>query len=114
MEAIVLLIVFGTTAFIAYLFLSARHKERMAIIENDKDISILRPAPKTHASWALKIGLLLFFAGAGIILGYFFSYIFKIPEDVTIPSFLFMFAGGGLLTYYGIAKRLVKQESEHV
>ncbi len=114
MEVLVLLVIFSSITFIAYLFLSGRHKERMALIENDKDISILKPIPRVHTSWTLKIGLLLLFGGAGILIGHFMNFFLGINEEVAIPSFLFMSAGSGLLIYYWVIRNIAKEENEQL
>ena len=86
----------------------------MALIENDKDMNVLRPTPRVQTSWSLKIGLLLLFGGAGILIGHFMNTIFGINEEVSIPSFLFMSAGSGLLVYYAMIRNMVKEEIEQL
>jgi hypothetical protein len=104
-EVVPILAVFGTVAFVAYLWLSARHKERMALIEHNQNAEIFTPGPKRQGSWALKIGLLLSFAGAGLLLGYLFARLTGLPEELGVFSFLFMLGGAGLITYYNISRR---------
>lgn len=89
----------GTFAFVLYLLISSRHKERMALLEYDRDASVFTPGRK-HASGALKFGLVLLFGGVGILMGYFVQRIFGLPEEMATFSFLLIAAGGGLLTYY--------------
>ena len=100
-EVLAVMTVIGTIAFVLYLLISSRHKERMALLEYDRDASVFSPGRK-HASGALKFGLILLFGGLGILFGYFVQRMFGLPEEVATFSFLFIAAGGGLLTYYYI------------
>ncbi len=104
MEVLVLLIVFGTVSFIAYLYFSARHKERMALLEYSKDATVFasRRRPDRPGTGALKFGLLLVFAGAGLISAYVLSELIGIPEELAVFSMLFLGAGLGLLVFYRI------------
>lgn len=99
-EALAIMTLIGTVAFILYLLISSRHKERLALLEYDRDASVFTPGRKKHASGALKFGLVFLFGGVGLILGYFVQRIFGLPEELATFSFLLIAGGGGLLTYY--------------
>lgn len=111
-EIIPFVMMFATGGFIAYLWLTGRHKERMALIEHNREANIFNRTPPLQGSGALKIGLLLAFAGAGLLLGFLFGELTGIPEELGIFSFLFMFGGAGLISYYKVARGLEKEREE--
>ena len=103
----------GAVTFVLYLLISSRHKERLALLEFDRDASVFYRNP-SGGNGALKFGLflgfagfglLLGFAGFGILLGYLAHRLLGLPQEVATFSFLFMTAGAGLLTYYFLLQR---------
>lgn len=115
MEVLVLLIVFGTIAFIAYLFFNARHKERMALLEYSKDASVFVPKNQRMRSGlgALKFGLVLVFAGTGLLLSYFLTEVLGFPEELAVFSMIFLGGGLGLIAFYQInQKKLAERRHE--
>ena len=103
--------VFGSLSFIAYLFFTARHKERMALLEYNKDARVFNTQSLSRFG-ALKFGLVLVLAGAGLLLAYFMGALFNIPEEVAVFSMLLMGGGGGLLVYYYLAGKAIKEEEQ--
>lgn len=104
-EVLAVMCLIGAVTFVIYLLISSRHKERMALLEYDRDATVFQPDRKLNTSGALKFGLFLAFGGMGILLGHFATATMDLPEEVATFSFLFLAAGGGLLTYYFIAQK---------
>ena len=90
---------------IFYLYLSARHKERMALIEKGAEASIFfsgktRPSGKY---WTLRLGM--FFSGLaiGTLIGFLLTLI-GVIEPVAYLSMIFLWGGLGLIFFYLIFK----------
>jgi hypothetical protein len=106
---VAMIAVFGSISFIAYLFFSARHKERMALLEYNKDATVFSPQ-KVSRFGALKFGLVLVMGGVGLLVAYFFSEVFRMPEELAVFSMLLIGGGGGLLVYYYLAGKAISRE----
>ncbi len=104
-EVFAIMSMVGAVTFVVYLLISSRHKERMALLEYDRDATVFRPDKAFRTSGALKFGLFLAFGGVGILLGHMATATLGLPEEVATFAFLFMAAGGGLLTYYYVAQK---------
>lgn len=73
MEAVIVMaIIFGTLFGIVYLFISARHKERLSLIEKGADASIFySPNKRSFPIWKIiivNLALVLTGIGMGIFL----------------------------------------------
>lgn len=90
------------------IYFSTRHKERMALLEYDRDASVFH-RQRLPGSGLLKWGLVLAFSGAGLLSGYMLEMIFDINEEVAYFSCIFMGAGLGLITFYRIANQKLKR-----
>ncbi len=110
-EIFIMMTMIGAVTFVIYLLISSRHKERMALLEFDRDATVFQPTRKMRTPLALKFGLLLLFGGIGMLVGYFVSWAFGIPEELATFAFLFISAGGGLLAYFFIGTRM-EQENQ--
>lgn len=101
---------FGTVFGVSYLYITARNRERLALIEKGADASIFKIDEKTNKYGALKWGLVLVGLGLGIwsgsILG---NTVSIVEEEAAIFSMLLLFGGIGLLAYYLITVRLEKK-----
>ena len=95
--------VFGSVALLIYLYFTSRHRERMALIENDKDAGIFLSNKRGTAS--LRFGLLFLAIGCGIIIGSVLNAM-GIDEAVSYFSSIFICSGVSLLLYY----RRIKSE----
>ncbi len=109
------LVVFG----ICYLYYSTRHKERMALIEKDKDTSIFL-SPKVKRSYSvwkvviLNTGLLLIGIGTGVLIGGILADIAGLNEETVYPASIFTMSGIGLLVGYFQTDKLDKQEKSKI
>ena len=100
---------FGTLFGFVYLFLTTRHKERLALIEKGADANLFyseKSKQSSNWSWAkftLKIGMFLM----GIALGIFFAvllskadFVGRREQPAIYFSLIFFFGGLSLLLYY--------------
>ena len=92
---------FSTLSFLVKTYFNTRHKERMALIESGRDMTVFKPK-KRQTNRALKFGLLFFGLGAGILTGSIFEAIFGLEEPLGIFSMMFMFGGNrfGFVLHY--------------
>lgn len=102
-EVFIPIVMFLTIFGIVYLTVSARHKERMALIDKGLDASILKAENKGRFG-ALKFGLLLIGAALGLLVGSLLENYTRMEEPVAYFSMLFLFGGLGLTLFYFIVK----------
>ena len=109
-EVIVVPIVFGLIFGIFYLFISARHKERLALIDKGADASIFYSQNKRATPmWkviVVNLALLLMGIGLGIFIAAILSQVLSMDEDVAYPGTIFLMAGAGLFTGFYLTKKL--------
>ena len=109
-EVIVVPIVFGLIFGIFYLFISARHKERLALIDKGADASIFYSQNKRATPmWkviVVNLALLLMGIGFGIFIAAILSQVLNMDEDVAYPGTIFLMAGVGLFTGFYLTKKL--------
>ena len=103
---------FSTISFLAKTYFSTRHKERMALIESGRDMTVFKPK-KRQTNRALKFGLLFFGIGAGILTGSIFEAIFGLEEPMGVFAMMFIFGGVALVLYYIIAAKLSFEHGEY-
>ncbi|PRX55438.1 DUF6249 domain-containing protein [Flagellimonas meridianipacifica] len=110
-EIIIIPVMFGVVFGIFYLYISARNKERLALIDKGADASIfygkssrVTPIWKVIvinlATLLMGIGLGIFTAGILMSLG--------MDEDIVGPGSGFFMAGLGLLTGFFITKKMTE------
>jgi hypothetical protein len=91
-----------------YFYLQARHKERMALIEKNADLSEVFKAREYHFPW-LKLGMLIGGIGIGLCVAFFLiinmgeHVIGGGRETVALGSIL-IFGGTGLVAAHFIEK----------
>lgn len=109
---IVFIALFGTVFGIAYVFLTTRNRERLALIEKGVDASLFatKGTKFSIAKFILNIALLFIGIGAGIFIGDYLAGALRMKEEVTIPSMLFIFGGLGLVAGFFITRRLEDKE----
>ncbi len=114
MEVSIVFITFFIVVFgIFYLFYSTRHKERLALIEKDKDVNVFigKRVVKSHIVWKiilLNLSLLLMGIGFGILLGQLL-YSSGMQDEVAYPASIFIMSGIGLFSGFYITKSMIKQ-----
>ncbi|WP_298758259.1 DUF6249 domain-containing protein [uncultured Psychroserpens sp.] len=114
MEAILIPISFFIALFgIAYLYLSTRNKERLALIEKGADATIFMKGKRhTAPIWKvliLNLALLLMGIGIGIFIASILHYNLGVEEEVAFPGTIFLMAGVGLFAGFTMTKNLDKE-----
>lgn len=114
MEVAVLAIIFGTVFGIFYLFLSTRHKERLALIEKGMEAKIFSrgdaksPAPFWKV-FILNLAVLLMGIGVGVLTAMILESVFNFYEDALYPGIIFLMAGIALFVGFTLTKKLDKE-----
>lgn len=99
---VMFLVVFG----VFYLYISARNKERLALIEKGADASIFYGQKTTGSGkWILKLGILAVGIALGVIIGNLLASA-GMDDDVSYPASIFFFGGVALIAAYFIAKKV--------
>lgn len=109
-EIIIIPIIFGVIFGIFYLFISARNKERLALIEKGADASIFYGKDrKVTPMWKviiINLALLLMGIGLGIFIAAILSQVLHMDEEVAYPGTIFLMAGVGLFSGFYFTKKL--------
>jgi Na+/H+ antiporter NhaD/arsenite permease-like protein len=114
MIIVVQVLFWGTLFGIVYIFISARNKERMALINKGADASIFRiGGKKSNRLEALKWGLVIVSLGIGVFVGGIMMETRIIDEGPAFISMPLIFGGGGLLAYYGLTRNLDDDENNN-
>jgi hypothetical protein len=111
-EIIVPVALFATIFGIVWIGVSARNKERLALIEKGMDASIFKIENQGHWRYgALKFGLLAIGIGIGLVVANILDVNGIMDEEVAYFAMVFIFGGLGLLSYYKLMGKL-KPEKE--
>lgn len=110
---------FGSIFGIIYLFISARNRERLALIEKGDDASIfysnkIRTVTPIWKVFILNFSLLLMGIGIGIFVAGILSEVLGLKEEIAYPGTIFLMAGIGLFTGYTMTKNLDKDHKENL
>ena len=109
-ELVIVPVIFGVIFGLFYLFISARNKERLALIEKGADASIFYGKDrKVTPMWKviiINIALLSMGIGIGIFIAAILSQSLNVDEDVAYPGTIFLMAGIGLFSGYYLTKKL--------
>lgn len=104
MESVLVPIALFASVFgVLYVYLTARHRQRMALIEKGATVADLR-----EPYWSLKLGMLGIGVGIGLLLGYLLdTYVMVGAEDDPLPYFIMVTVCGGaaLIGHYFIVRR---------
>ncbi len=106
---LILGVIFG--AIVAIVYLQVRRKERMALLQTNKDASVFKTGDKKESS-SLKYGLLLIGVGFGILLANIFVSLDVLTEDVAYFSMIFLFGGIALILDFFLQKKNVKEKEK--
>ncbi|MAL58838.1 MAG: hypothetical protein CMC14_02200 [Flavobacteriaceae bacterium] len=111
-EIVIIPIIFGVIFGIFYLYISARNKERIALIEKGADASIFyskdRRVTPVWKVVVINLALLLMGIGIGIFLGALFTDVLGMDEDIAMPGTILFMAGLGLFTGFYLTKKLTE------
>lgn len=111
-EVIIIPLIFAVIFGMYYLYISARNKERLALIEKGADASIFYGKDrKVTPMWKviiINLALLLMGIGAGVLLSEILVQS-NIEESVARPGTIFLMAGIGLFLGFVLTKKLNKE-----
>ncbi len=112
-EVLIPLIFFGSVFGIVYLFVTARNKERLALIEKGADASIFYSSKEKRVTplwkvFILNFSLLLMGIGLGIFIAGILNVAIGVQEDIAYPGTIFLMAGVGLFVGFNMTKNLDK------
>ncbi|MFM1962108.1 MAG: hypothetical protein RLZZ172_953 [Bacteroidota bacterium] len=107
-ELVIVPVLFGTIFGIFYLFISSRHKERMALIEKGTDASIFYSAKTSKSRYLpviiLNFAILLASIGLAIFIGALLERNYDVEDSVAYPGTIFLVSGIGM--YIGFKKTI--------
>lgn len=111
-EVIIFTVLLGVIFGIYYLYISARNRERLALIEKGADANIFYSGKRRVTPiWkviVLNLALLLMGIGVGILVAGILEATTQISEDVAYPGTIFLLAGTGLLVGFFLTKSMNK------
>ncbi len=107
-EALVPIAMFAAIFAVVYVFLTTRHKERLALIEKGADASLFNPIRK-GGSPTLKFGMLFVGIAIGILLGSILDKTTLLPTEVGYFSMIFLCGGISLIAFYMVEKKILKE-----
>ena len=103
-EVLIPISVFAAIFGIFYVYISARNKERMSMIEKGADASMFVTKRK-YVAMTLKIGMLLVGVALGILMGSIINEYTTLPAEVGYFSMIFLFGGIALIANSIIEKK---------
>jgi len=95
-EVLIPITMFAALFGVFYLYITARNKERLSMIEKGADASMFANKRKYYAM-TLKLGMLLVGISLGILIGSFIDEYTTLPEEVGYFSMIFLFGGTALI-----------------
>jgi ABC-type Fe3+-siderophore transport system permease subunit len=95
-EVLIPISVFAAIFGIFYVYITARNKERMAMIEKGADASTF-VTKRNYFAMTLKLGMLLVGIAIGILMGSVIDEMTTLPEEVGYFSMIFLFGGIALV-----------------
>lgn len=108
-EVIILPVIFGVIFGIYYLYITARNRERLALIEKGADASIFYGGKRSITPvWKiviLNLALLLMGIGLGLFLGNVLEATTTLGRNI-YPAVVFFMAGTGLLIGFYLTKKM--------
>ncbi len=113
-EVFMTMFFFSTVFGIVYLFITSRHKERMAMIE--RGLTRL-PQPSAPRNYSLLVILLLNLAvlsasiGASIFIGAILEQHLKVANGIAYPGSIFLMAGLGLFVGHKLTVGIIERSN---
>jgi hypothetical protein len=107
-EVFIMITFFVSLFGIAYIFLTTRHKERLALIEKGADASLFNPGKTSKGMGALKFGMLSVGVALGFLFGSLLATTMVMHEEVAYFSMIFLCGGISLILFYFIERKLDK------
>lgn len=117
-EILIPLIFFSSVVSIAYLIITTRHKEKMAMIE--KNFTFIEPQKTSKTIWLLRLGPPIIGVGLGLLATFIFvvwsntysiyyDYHGGLSKDATLLAFssIFVFAGMGFVIGHYLERKSI-------
>ncbi len=95
-EVLIPISVFAAIFGIFYVYITARNKERMSMIEKGADASTF-VTKRNYFAMTLKLGMLLVGVALGILMGSIIDEMTTLPSEVGYFSMIFLFGGLALI-----------------
>lgn len=114
-EVLVPIVIFIVLFGVFYLYITARHKERMALIDKGADASLFYASQRNRKGmswWTLKLALFLIGVGFGVLVGNILAATTTLEEGVCYVTSILVFGGVGLLMYYLYERNALKDYDE--
>lgn len=96
---------------VAIVYLSIRRKERLALLQYNKDASVFSRG--TYRNPSLKYGLLLVALGTGMLVANFLVHQGYMEEEAAYFSLLSLSAGIALLLYYFLERGRQRHDADN-
>ena len=93
---------------ILYVYYTTRSRERLALVEKDKDASIFKIDPVRKRLDLVKWGIFLISLAVGVISGFAVSTV--INEVAAFFTMILFFGGAGLVVAYFLINKLAEKE----
>jgi hypothetical protein len=103
-DVLIVLIIFAALFGIIFVVISARNRERMAMIENGTDPNAFLHRGKSNVYGILKWALLLVGLGLGLFIGNLFETYSELSEEASYFASTLFFGGLGLLVAFLIQR----------
>ena len=107
-EILIPIVFFGVIFGIFYIYITARNKERLSMIEKGADASMFA-SKRNYYAMTLKLGMLLVGVALGILVGSLIDEYSKLPEEVGYFSMIFLFGGLSLIINALMEKNSLKE-----
>jgi len=96
---------------IVYMVITARNKERLALIERGADPSLFETVKKNQPNRVMKWGLFLLGVGLGFVVGDMMVKNGMMSEDYAYVSMICVFGGIALIVAFFLQRRQEKEEN---
>lgn len=112
-EILVPIALFATIFGIVFIAVSAKNKERLALIDKGLDASIFKEDSNLHGRYgALKLGLLAIGVALGLVIGNILDVNNVMDNEVAYFAMIFLFGGLSLVAFYAIMRKIKPEEKE--
>lgn len=102
---------FTALIYWVHIYYTSRHRERMALLETGQDARIF--STQSRPERTLKLGIVLFCVGVGVLLGYFLEQL-GMDGEAAYFSMILLLGGLGLISYYLFFARKSLDTSETI
>ncbi len=106
-DVVVPIVLFALVFGMFYLYISARNKERLALIEKGADASIFFGGKKftSTGKWILTVGIVAIGIALGVLVGHLLMSA-GMRESKAYPASIFFFGGAAMVAAYFIGKKV--------